>query len=190
MLAVTQHAQPVRQAGLTLLELLIVLAVVAVLAVMAVPSIIDRWQRETVILLAERLASTISLAQSTAQHRHVQTQVGPRNNSTSWADGWELTALSDKAPGAASFSARETLVSVALPTVPAVRLSVPASLPRATLSYEAVGYSRMTEMNGVTVTISSGRHTRLVRINAVGRPRICDPDTDRSGNCTTSDNDP
>ena len=183
----TRHAQAIRPAGVTLLELVIVLAIVAVLAVMAVPSVIDRWQRETVILLAERLASTISLAQRTAQYRHAQTQVSPREPSQGWASGWELAVLpTTKTSGVASASGKEVLVSVSLPTVPAVRLSV----PRGTLSYEAVGYSWMTEITGTTVTVSSGRHTRLVRINRVGRPRICDPDTDHSRNCQASNHDP
>ncbi|GCB04119.1 Tfp pilus assembly protein FimT/FimU [Ralstonia sp. SET104] len=187
MLAMTRHAQAIRQAGVTLLELVIVLAIVAVLAVMAVRSVIDRWQRETVILLAERLASTISLAQRTAQHRHAQTQVSPREPSQGWASGWALTVLpTTTTPGAACASGKEVLVSVSLPTVPVVRLSV----PRGTLSYAAVGYSRMTEVTGTTVTVSSGRHTRLVRINRIGRPRICDPDANRSSNCQASNHDP
>jgi type IV fimbrial biogenesis protein FimT len=187
MLAMTRHAQAIRQAGVTLLELAIVLATVAVLAVMAVRSVIDHWQRETVILLAERLVSTISLAQRTAQYRHAQTEISPREPSQGWASGWTLTVLpTTKTPGAACVSGKEVLVSVSLPTVPTVWLSV----PRGTLSYEAVGYSRMTQATGTTVTVSSGRHTRLVRINKVGRPRICDPDTDSSGNCQASNHDP
>ncbi|WP_308217189.1 GspH/FimT family pseudopilin [Ralstonia pickettii] len=187
MLAITLPMLATRNAGVTLLELVIVLAILTLLAVMAVPSTIDRWQRETVTLLAERLASTISLAQRTAQHRHLQTEIAPRNASTGWSSGWELTVLeTTSTPGAATASEREIMVSVPLPTVPAVRLSV----PRGTLSYEAVGYSRMTEVTGTTVTISSGRHTRLVRINTVGRPRICDPDTDRSSSCRASNTDP
>lgn len=191
MLAMTPRLPPAPQAGLTLLELTIVLGVVAVLAGMAAPTIIDRWQRETVVLLAERLASALSLAQKTARYRHVRTQVGPRDTSLGWASGWELAVFSiTRMPGAAPASGKEILISAPLPLVPTVRVSVPASLPGATISYEAVGYSRMTEATGTTLTISSGRHTRLVRINAVGRPRICDPDRDRSGSCNASSSTP
>jgi type IV fimbrial biogenesis protein FimT len=189
MLAMTPRTQPTQQTGLTLLELVIVLAIVAVLAVMAVPSIVDRWQRETVTLLAERLASTISLAQRTAQHRHAHTEVGPREPSLGWASGWELVVFpTTKMSGAASMSGKEILVSVPLPSVPPVRLTAPDSLPRGTLSYEAVGYSRRTEVTGVTLKITSGRHTRCVVINTVGHVRICDPDTDSS--CTSSGDNP
>lgn len=87
MLAITLPMLATRKAGVTFLELVIVLAILALLAVMAVPSIIDRWQRETVTLLAERLASTISLAQRTAQYRHLQTEIAPRDTSTGWTCG-------------------------------------------------------------------------------------------------------
>ncbi len=187
MLAITLPMLATRKAGVTLLELVIVLAILTLLAVMVVPPTIDRWQRETVTLLAERLASTISLAQRTAQHRHLQTEIAPRNASSDWASGWELTVLATAGtPGAAAASEREIMVSIPLPTVPAVRLSV----PRSKISYEAVGYSRMTEVTGTTVTISSGRHTRLIRVNTVGRPRICDPHADRGGNCRAPNTDP
>lgn len=170
MLAMTRSRQRMPQAGVTFLELAIVLAVVAVLAVMAVPSIIDRWRRATVELLAQRLASTISLAQATAQHRHVQTRLRPLRNAD-WATGWALTELSRPTPGAPTASGEKTLVSVSLPTVPTVRLRSSQGV----VSYAAVGYSRLIDINGATLIISSGRHTRCVAIHAVGRPLISEP---------------
>ncbi|ATG20541.1 pilus assembly protein [Ralstonia pickettii] len=186
MLAVT-HRRRHSQAGVTFLELAIVLTIVGVLAALAVPSIIDRWQRETVEFLAQRLASTVSLAQATAQRRHVRTQLGPRENA-SWATGWALTELPLAAPDGTPSSNGRKLIAVALPTMPAVSLTT--NLGRGTLSYEAVGYSRMSDVNGATLTLTCGRHRRNVVINAVGRPRICDPATSR-GRCTdTADDDP
>lgn len=179
MLAMTRYSRPLSQAGVTLLELAVVLTIATVLAVMVMPSIMDRWQRATVELLAQRLASTISLAQSTAQHRHVQTLIGPRENSD-WASGWALTELTLPTPGTPTASGGKVLIYVSLPTAPAVQLSS----NRRAVSYAAVGYSRLTEVNGATLTITSGRHTRCVAINTVGRPVIFEPAANSS--CTAA----
>ncbi len=175
----TRHAQPVRQAGVTLLELVIALAIIGVLAVMATPSIIDRWQRATVVVLADRLASAISLAQKTAQYRHVETELTPQNPAIGWASGWQLTELPPKTAGTAPTSRQEILMSVSLPTVPVVKITTGSSVSRG-LTYEAVGYSRTAGVSGGTFTLSSGRHTRCVVINDAGRILIRDPATDDS----------
>lgn len=184
----TQQTQTLQQAGVTLIELAIVLAIIGVLAVMAAPSIIDRWQRETVVLVADRLASSISLAQITAQRRHVQMQIAPRGPTLGWASGWQVTEVPQStAPGAAPASGRDILMSVVLPTVPAIQVNI----PRDTLTYAAVGYSRMTggAVSNITLTLSSGRHTRCVVINDAGRPRITEPAKGQPcGSASSADN--
>lgn len=184
MLAVTHHRHRLLEAGVTLLELAIVLAIVGILAVLAVPSIIDRWQRETVELLAQRLASTISLAEVTAQGRHVQTRLRPREN-RDWAMGWELIELP---PGTTDESKGRILITVSLPTIPAVSLGT--NLRSSPLSYEAVGYLRMSGVNGATLTFVSGRHQRSVVINPAGKARICDPTSDPDNCRSVRDSDP
>lgn len=174
------------QAGVTLLELAIVLAIVAILAMAAVPSIIDRWQRETVILLANRFASTVSLARATAQYEHMQTNIMP--NRRNWNNGWWLTTQSANDPDKTSEASDGTIVfSVSVPKVPAVRIDFP--IRGNALSYAPVGYSRDSKGGQLygTLTISSGRHTRQVRISSVGRARICNPDTDSK--CSLSSDD-
>ncbi|WP_244191230.1 GspH/FimT family pseudopilin [Ralstonia insidiosa] len=180
MLAMTRRAWPIRQAGVTLLELAIVIAIIGVLATAAVPSIVDRWQRETVILLAERFASAVSVAQETAQYRHVPTQLRPTKNPASGqGESWMLTmAPSPPASGASSATEDVPVLAITLPTMPTVKIT-PSNMPNDTLSYSSVGYLQTSSpLFGATLKISSGRHQRLVRINNAGRARICNPDTD------------
>ncbi|MCF1663808.1 prepilin-type N-terminal cleavage/methylation domain-containing protein, partial [Klebsiella pneumoniae] len=52
------------RAGFTLTELVVVLSVISILAVFAAPAALNWWQRETVVVLADRFVSAISLAQT------------------------------------------------------------------------------------------------------------------------------
>lgn len=175
MLAINKSKRRPQQAGVTLIELIIVTAIVGILATAAVPPVIDYWQRETVILLADRLASALSLAQKTAQHRRVRTLLTPRDASRGWGSGWQLLEFAPDA-GTGPVSGARTLLSEPLPTEPMVQLY--SNQPADALSYEPMGYSRIA---GATMTISSGRHRRNVVISAAGRARVCKPNL--NGDC-------
>jgi len=167
-----------QQTGVTLLELAVVMTIVGILAVVAVPSIVDRWQRATVILLAEQFASAVSLARTTAQYQHVQAHLRPRDGAADWSKGWEVvTSPPASSPDRTSKPTQETLLSASPSIPPTVRIT--SNFPDDTFSFAPVGYSRTS--NGAslfrTLTITSGRHTRSVTINDVGRARICDPGT-------------
>ena len=183
MLAMTRPTQRIRQMGVTLLELAIVMTIVGILAVVAVPSIVDRWQRATVVLLAEQFASAVSLARATAQYQHVQAHLRPQDGTANWSSGWKVvTSPPAGSPDQTSKPAPETLWS-ASPSIPPT-VHIESNFPGDTFSFAPVGYSR--KSNGAflpgTLTITSGRHTRRVRINDVGRARVCDPSTDST--CT------
>ena len=178
-----------QQTGVTLLELAVVMTIVGILAVVAVPSIVDRWQRATVILLAEQFASAVSLARATAQYQHVQAHLRPQGGAADWSRGWEVvTSPPAISPDTTSKPAQETLLS-ASPSIPPT-VHITSKFPNDTFSFAPVGYSR--RGNGAflsgTLTITSGRHTRRVRINDVGRARICDPSTDT--NCPVDGDTP
>jgi type IV fimbrial biogenesis protein FimT len=194
MLAVTAQPRRPGQAGVTLAETAIVLAIVSILAVASLPSVVDRWQRETVILLAEQFASSVSVARATAQYRHVQAHLQPLDPSGDWAKGWQLTTsrpantpdiTATPGPGQESL----IVATVLPPAVPTVRIRF--RIPGNTLSYAPVGYSRNSNGGALhgTLTISSGRHVRQVRINSVGRARVCDPATDLH-TCAATGDDP
>ena len=182
MLAMTR---PHPQAGVTLAELIVVVAVLAVLAVFAAPAALDWWRRETVIVLADRFASAVSLAQVTARNRRAWVHLGPLDAGEGWSSGWALymtpspqTQTTPLAPGA-----EDVLLSVSPPGVPAMELTFKSSQNGVdTLSYAPVGYSRTSndaQLYG-TLTVASGPHVRRVRINRAGRARICNPASDSS----------
>lgn len=189
MLAMTRPTRRVQQMGVTLLELAIVMTIVGILAVVAVPSIVDRWQRATVILLAEQFASAVSLARATAQYQHVQVHLRPQHGLADWSAGWEVVSSPPAdTPDKTSKPTQEILWSTSPAIPPTVHIT--SNFPDDTFSFAPVGYSRTS--NGAflsgTLTITSGRHTRSVTINDVGRARICDPSTNT--NCTATGDTP
>ncbi|WP_316679923.1 GspH/FimT family pseudopilin [Ralstonia flaminis] len=177
-------------AGFTLVELVVVLSAISLLAVFAVPAGLNWWQRETVVVLADRFASTVSLAQTLSRNQRVWVHLGPINAAQGWPSGWALYMTSSPQTPATPLEpgADDVLIHVSPPMVPAVEFTFTASQRDVdTLSYSPVGYSR--QRNGSqlygTLTIRSGMHVRLVRINAAGRARICDPAQDTK-TCSTS----
>jgi len=170
-------------AGFTLAELVVVLSVMSILAVFAAPAGLNWWQRETVVVLADRFVSAISLAQTMSRYQRVWTHLGPSDAEQGWSSGWALymtpspqTQATPLEPGA-----EDVLIRVSPPVVPPVEFAFTASQRDVdTLSYAPVGYSR--QRNGSqlygTLTIRSGVHVRRVRISSAGRARICDPAKD------------
>lgn len=179
-----------RQTGVTLAEMVIVLAVLSVLAVFAVPAGLDWWRRETVIILADRFASALTLAQTMSRNQRVWVYLGPLNEKQGWSSGWALYLTpSDKGEDTPREPTPDSiLMTVSPPAAPPVSLSFKGSRPGVnTLSYSPVGYSRAS--NGAqfygTLTIASGAHVRRVVINSAGRARICDPATPGVKACGT-----
>lgn len=179
------------RAGITLAEVVIVLAVMSVLAVFAVPAGLDWWRRETVIILADRFASALTLAQSMSRNQRAWVYLGPLDEKQGWSSGWALYLTSSHGT---QDTPREpapdsVLLTVSPPAIPPVSLSFRGSRPGVnTVSYSPVGYSRAG--NGAqfygTLTIASGTHVRRVVINSAGRARICDPATPGVKACGTN----
>lgn len=187
MLALKQGG---RQAGVTLAEMVIVLAVLSVLAVFAMPAGLDWWRRETVIILADRFASALSLAQSMSRNQRAWVYLGPLNEKQGWSSGWALylPPSRDQQDASREPAPDSVLMTASPPVVPPVSLSFRGSRPGVnTLSYSPVGYSRAS--NGAqfygTLTIASGTHVRRVVINSAGRARICNPATPGIKACGT-----
>lgn len=180
------------RAGFTLAELVVVLSVVSILAVFAAPAGLNWWQRETVIVLADRFASAISLAQTLSRNQHVWVHLGPLNATQRWKSGWALYQTS--APGQQEAprepDANSILMTVSPPMIPPAEITFRGSRRGVdTLSYAPVGYSR--QLNGAqfggTLTIASGTHIRRVKISLAGRARICDPANDTTCTDTGAD---
>ncbi|WP_414706789.1 GspH/FimT family pseudopilin [Ralstonia sp. UBA689] len=179
-----------RHAGVTLAEMVIVLAVLSVLTVFAVPAGLDWWRRETVVILADRFASALTLAQSMSRNQRVWVYLGPLNEKQGWSSGWALysSPSHDQQDAPRGPAPDSVLMTVSPPVVPPVSLSFRGSRSGVnTLSYSPVGYSRSS--NGAqffgTLTIASGTHVRRVVINSAGRARICNPATPGVKACGT-----
>ena len=184
------------RAGFTLAELVVVLGVMAILAVFAGPTGLNWWQREAVVVMADRFVSAISLAQTMSRNQRMWIHLGPLSAQQGWSSGWALymtpspqTQATPLEPGT-----KDILMRVSPPVVPPVEFAFTASQRDVdTLSYAPVGYSR--QRNGSqlygTLTIRCGAHVRRVRISSAGRARICDPaqDTKTCGTGTPTNDD-
>ncbi|MCT7307287.1 GspH/FimT family pseudopilin [Ralstonia wenshanensis] len=169
--------------GFTLVELVVVLSVMAILAVFAAPAGLNWWQRETVVVLADRFVSAIALAQAMSRSQRAWIHLGPLDAQQRWSSGWALYMTPSPQTQATPLEpdTEAILVHVSPPVMPQVQFTfTPSQRDVDTLSYAPVGYSR--QRNGSqlygTLTIRSGAHVRRVRINSAGRARICDPAKD------------
>lgn len=184
------------RAGFTLTELVVVLSVISILAMFAAPAALNWWQRETVVVLADRFVSAISLAQTMSRNQRAWVHLGPCNAEQGWSSGWALYMMPSPQTQATPLEpgTEDILMRVSPPVVPPVEFAFTASQRDVdTLSFAPVGYSR--QRNGSqlygTLTIRSGAHERRVRISSAGRARICDPakDTKTCGTGASANND-
>ena len=158
-----------------MVELMVVLAIVGILTTIAVPSFRETINRQKLSAASGDLYAAIILTRSEAIRRGARADLNAAG--TTWAGGWTVTVPS--ATGAA------TLIQRHGPVGNGVIIDPPAF--GTTLSYDGSGRASMvgntqsitTGLWNIRVTGSTQR--RVLSINAIGRPLLCDPAT--SPNC-------
>jgi type IV fimbrial biogenesis protein FimT len=179
-----------RAAGLTLIELLITLVVAAILMAIALPNFSALLAAQRLRAAANDLFAAIDLTRSQAMARGRRITLIPADaDGADWARGWIVFA--DTNGNLRPDTDEEIIVRhEALADGIAVRYGFSATAGGATLgpyiAYNGAGRSCGAASSAAShfgsLSLTSGTLARHIKINMLGRARICDPL--RESDCT------
>ena len=173
-----------KQGGATLIELVIVLTIVVILGSLALPSMSEMMQSRRLDAAAVDLFGAIDLTRSQAIARGDQVQLVPLEpNGANWSGGWVVfvDANGDRRPGPG-----EEVIASHGPVADGIVVSfnfTSNKLPYY-IAYSASGRScRDTSSMAArwgTISLHQDGKIRRIKINMLGRARMCRPEQDAS----------
>lgn len=174
------------QPGFTLTELLVVLAIAAILLAVAMPSLRQLIERQRLRATANDLFSAIDLTRSQAITRGRRVTMAPADpQGIDWRRGWVVFV--DKNENRRP-DADEEVIFEQGPVAPGVsiRYGFSASPGTAYIAYNSAGRS-CSATNSLaahwgSLAVMLGEQARNIKINMLGRVRLCDPQKD--ADCT------
>lgn len=188
-----RRACPARsRRGFTLTEMMVVLTVAGLLLLVGVPNLREMILRHQLRVTANAMLAAINLtrAQAVARgQRVIMTPADPRQ--ADWASGWRVFVDRN---ASLSFDAGDELIFERGPVERGMRVSSAFASPLAPfyIAYNSAGRScgagnsMAARPGGVSLVL--GRGTRHIKINMLGRARICDPQT-QAHDCEGAAND-
>jgi type IV fimbrial biogenesis protein FimT len=167
-------------AGFSLTEMLIVLGIASILLTMAVPSFRTLIQNQQVTTAANDLFAAIALARSEAIKRGTPVNLAAMDVRSNWQNGWVVFV--DNNDNGERDTGDETIfergaLSGGITIAPGFSGSVLKYL-----TFNGVGRIRTDSNNQALGSFSfkmDGETRRKVMINFLGRPRVCNPATDK-----------
>jgi type IV fimbrial biogenesis protein FimT len=180
MLAVSRRAAQRR--GFTLIELMMVLAVGALLMALGASSLGDLLRAQQLRSATGDLFDALALARSQAIARNARVDVLPNDAAGSdWAAGWTVFVDrdGDGIPGAG-----DEIISVHGPLARGVAtaFNFTSPTPPYYIAYNGAGRSCSRGNSGAsrlgTLSLFSGQRVRRIKINMLGRVRMCEPTRD------------
>lgn len=168
--------------GLSLAELVTVLGVVAVTAAVAAPNLNDLLRGQQLRTAAGDLHGAIQLTRSQAIARNERVKLTPNDEAgRDWSRGWTVYVDrdNDRRPGEDD----EILaVHSPLPQGMQVSYSFTSPAPPQYIAYNGAGRS-CSDTNSAasrlgTLSLFHGGKVRRIKINMLGRARLCDPARD------------
>ncbi|MCS0633072.1 GspH/FimT family pseudopilin [Telluria mixta] len=178
------HSRPRRADGVTLPELCIVLAVSAIVLGIAVPDLRDLVRAQQLKAATGDLFAAIDLARAQALARGRRVKVVPRDPlGADWRMGWQVfdDRDGDGHPG------MDELIAEHGPLAPGIAVDFAfTNVARPYyIAYNGAGRSCADGNSAAarwgTVSLFHGGHIRRIKINMLGRARVCDPA--RDGGC-------
>jgi type IV fimbrial biogenesis protein FimT len=171
-------------AGFTLIELAVTLAVAAILFSIGVPAFTGFIRNIEISTAANDFFASINLARAEAIQRGLRVDLVPADEGGDWARGWVVFVDGNRNLRPDS---GDTIIFTHGPAPKGMRIT--ANLTDSTvqyLAYTGAGRTR-THANGYrtqfgTFTLEMGSKIRKIKLNFLGRPRICNPEVDKQ-NC-------
>ena len=173
--------------GFTLLELMVVLAIAAVLMGLASPEMRDLIRRQRLDSAVADLHGAIDLARSQAIARGARVQLVPLEpTGLNWSRGWVvfIDANGDRRPS----PGEEVIASHgAIDEGIVISFNFTSNRQPYYIAYNAAGRSCSDASSAAarwgTLSLHQGREIRRIRINMLGRARVCNPARE-PGTCT------
>ncbi|MDF3035453.1 MAG: prepilin-type N-terminal cleavage/methylation protein [Paucimonas sp.] len=172
-----------RRFGFSLTELMVALAVVSILTALGAPAFSDLIRNQRLTAAANDFMASVNLARSTAMQQGARTDLVPADG-RSWEKGWIILidANNNQRPDKG-----ERVVFSHGPVAEDIRVtSAFTDSSKKYLSYNSSGRSRTNTSDystqSGTMSFQLGPHIRRIKINFLGRPRICNPVNDNT--CT------
>ena len=175
--------------GFTLVELLTALAIGATLLALALPDLDGLIRAQQLRGAAVDLFEAVKLARSQAIARNTLVKLAPRDAAgNDWAQGWTVFADRD---GDGVAGPGDEIIAVHGPLAPGLRFhfAFAGPAPPYYIAYNGAGRScgdaNSTAARPGTLSLFHGDALRRIKINMLGRARLCDPA--REDNCDGAD---
>jgi type IV fimbrial biogenesis protein FimT len=173
--------------GFGLLELLIVLMIAAVLLAIAAPSMRDLLQKQAITTAANEFFSALGLARAEAMARGARVDLVPlAADGEDWSGGWQVF-VDENGNRRPDSGEQVLLLHPALPAPMRTRSVLTDATAPLYIAYNGNGRTRTDA--GIdapqlgTVSFFLDAQIRRIKINFLGRARLCDPATD-AATCT------
>lgn len=166
--------------GVTLLELMLALVIASILMAVASVNLAPLLQRQQLRSATNDLFSAISLTRSSAIARGTRVLLMPlAGDGTDWSAGWVVFADLN---GNQVFDTGDDMIFEQGPVARGIKVSAAFSSPHPPfyLAYNGAGRS-CSATNSMaarwgTLSLVLGKQARHIKINMLGRARVCDPD--------------
>jgi type IV fimbrial biogenesis protein FimT len=171
-----------KAAGASLVELAVVVAVASVLMAVAAPDLQGLLAAQQLRTASGDLLGAISEARAQAIARNARVKLAPRDPAgADWTRGWTVFIDRD---GDRQASVGDEILQVHGPVPEGVRIdfSFTQSAPPQYIAYNGAGRSCSDTGGNAsrlgTLSLFHGEHIRRIKINMLGRVRVCNPARD------------
>jgi type IV fimbrial biogenesis protein FimT len=174
--------KPAADRGATLAELVVVLAIAAIASAVAAPDLHSLVTAQQLKAASRELFDAISHARAQAIARNERVKLMPRDPlGADWSQGW--TVFIDRDGDHVSGPGDEVLaVHGPLPEGLRIGFSFTQSAPPQYIAYNGAGRSCSDTSSSAsrlgTLSLFHGEHIRRIKINMLGRVRLCNPARD------------
>ena len=177
-----QHRLKKKASGFSLVELVVSLAVAAIVLAIALPDLRAMLRQHELGAIVSDLHGAIELTRAQAMARGGRVLLAPAGpGADDWGRGWVVFVDTDGdlAPGAG-----DDIIARRGPVARGVTISSVFTAQKAPyyIAYNSSGRSCSASSSVAarwgTLSLFQGDRTRRIKINMLGRARVCDPDKD------------